>query len=260
MMPRAKKSFGQNWLVDASVVAKIVAAADIQTGEAVLEIGPGTGLLTRALVDAGANLTAIEADASLIPALSEQFGDTITLIQGDALQEAIVFEPFGYKLIANIPYYITSEIIRRFLTEVARPSRMVLMVQKEVADRMTALPGDLSLLGVVCQLYATCTRVTKVPAGAFVPIPKVDSAVVQLDVLDADNVWGIDPETVIGVAKRGFAQRRKQLKKNLSSHPEWNVEMLLSAFEEVGLAPTVRAQEVSIPQWVKLTHILLRTS
>jgi 16S rRNA (adenine1518-N6/adenine1519-N6)-dimethyltransferase len=254
MMPKAKKSFGQNWLVDQSVITKIIAASDIKTGEHVLEIGPGPGALTRALVGAGARLTAIEADAELVPALEQEFGEKIHLIQGDALQVSLegVFSDYGYKLIANIPYNITSDILRRYLTQLPRPSRLVLMVQKEVADRMTAQPGEMSFLSVMCQMYAECSRVTKVPAGAFRPIPKVDSAVVRLDIRpDVEHV-----ESVLRIVKAGFLSRRKQLHKNLSSAGVASSKEVKEALEEMGLDARSRAQELSIEMWQKLTHIL----
>ncbi len=136
-LPKAKKSFGQNFLVDTSAVKKIVQAADITKGERVLEIGPGTGNLTTALLEAGADLTAIEADKDLLPELQERFGDRLRLINDDALQTdlgTLGFKEGGYKLIANIPYNITSALLEKFLTVSPRPSRMVLMVQKEVGS------------------------------------------------------------------------------------------------------------------------------
>ncbi|MBI4256759.1 ribosomal RNA small subunit methyltransferase A [Candidatus Uhrbacteria bacterium] len=258
-MTRAKKSFGQNWLMDKTVVKKIVKAAQITPGETVLEVGPGTGVLTQALVDAGAHVIAVEADTSLIAPLRERFGDSIELIEGDVLSWG--FTPaqakacgYRYKLIANIPYNITSDLLRRFLTTDPKPSRMILMVQKEVADRITAVPPDMSLLSVMCQLYAKCKHVAKVPAGAFRPIPKVDSTVVQFEVFDSSS-WGIDPEDVIALVKRGFCSRRKQLHGNLKSFAH-NSEQIKQALKSLGLSPSARAQELSVENWIALTHIL----
>lgn len=253
-MPRAKKFFGQNWLVDETVVAKIIEAAEIVPGETVLEIGPGTGVLTQALVDAGARIIAVEADKSLIAPLRETFGDLIELIEGDALSLSYNLQPATYKLIANIPYNITSDVLRRFLTTDPKPSCMILMVQREVADRITAVPPNMSLLSVMCQLYAACRRVTKVPAGAFRPMPKVDSAIMRLDVFDS-SPWDVDPEEVIAIAKRGFASRRKQLHGNLKSLTH-DSEQIKQALESLGLPASARAQELFVENWVKLTHIL----
>lgn len=249
-MPRAKKSFSQNWLNDKSVIKKIIAAAEIQTGEAVLEIGPGTGLLTEALVEAGASVTAIEMDVSLIEPLQEKFGDRINLIEGDALAVADPLENISYKLIANIPYAITSDILYTFLTRTHKPTHLILMVQREVADRILAKPPKMSLLSVMCQMYATCSKVTNVPRGAFRPIPKVNSAVIMLETKDAG-----DAESTITLAKQGFSSRRKQLHKNLSALPEIDSEMVKTWLTELGLDPRVRAENLTVDDWVRLTHM-----
>ncbi len=264
MLPRAKKSYGQNFLVDQTAIAKIIQAAEIKKGEVVLEIGPGTGTLTKALVEAGAQVIAIEADTDLIPALQEQFGDRITLIHGDILTIDVA-RSLGfarddrgkgkYKLIANIPYNITSAVIERFLTTSLRPSRMILMVQKEVADRITATPPQMSLLSVVCQMYAQCKRVAVVKAGAFRPMPKVDSAIVQFDLCTPDPLQTSplvrgrvtpDPERVIALAKRGFASKRKQLKSNLG-------KQIVPILQKLGLDEKVRAENLTIKQWIDLS-------
>lgn len=293
MLPRAKKTFSQNWLVDETVVAKIVEAAQIQLGETVLEVGPGTGVLTQALVDAGARVIAVEADKSLIAPLRERFGDTIELIEGDILSrgfqkkdemrraggeqlpkrtkmygEAVraeaqadrFFLESPYKLIANIPYNITSDLLRHFLTTDHKPSRMILMVQREVADRITAVPPQMSLLSVVCQIYAQCTRVARVPAGAFRPIPNVDSAVVRLDLYDGSATGEMDPEEVIAVAKLGFSFPRKQLHGNLKGVRRMGSAAVKEALESLALSPTARAEALTVEQWIALTHILSHPS
>ena len=276
MIPRAKKSYGQNWLVDETVVAKIIAAAEIVPGETVLEIGPGTGVLTQALVDAGAKVTAIEADRDLVTALKERFGDSIKLILGDALSNSYHLPPTTYKLVSNIPYNITSDVLKKFLTTDPKPTRMVLMVQREVADRMTAVPPKMSLLSVVCQLYAHCEKIANVPAGAFRPIPKVDSAIVRLDRLpfviptgalssskgEAEGSLGVarddkHREQVISLAKAGFSARRKQLHHNLSTHLHLPTQSVKDALESIRLDPKIRAEGLTVHNWTKLTHILL---
>ena len=153
----------------------------------------------------------------------------------------------NFKLVANIPYNITSQLLERFLTTPPRPSRMVLMVQKEVADRITASPPNMSLLSVVCQLYAKCKRIAVVKAGAFRPIPKVDSAIVQLDVYHPKHplLNKLDPEQVIAVAKRGFVSRRKQLKSNLGPS-------VVSILESLNIDQKVRAESLTVENWIQI--------
>lgn len=258
MLPHAKKSFSQNWLVDETVVKKIVKAAEIEPGETIFEVGPGTGVLTKALVDAGARVVAVEADKSLIAPLREKFGDTIELIHGDALSlnDSVTQRLSHYKLIANIPYSITSDLLRHFLTTKHKPSRMILMVQKEVAERITAQPPQMSLLSVVCQIYAQCRRVAHVPASAFRPIPKVDSAVVRLDLHPASAFTQMDPEEVIAIAKLGFSSPRKQLHGNLKGVCRKGSVAVKEALISLGLPPTARAEVLSVENWIELTHIL----
>jgi 16S rRNA (adenine1518-N6/adenine1519-N6)-dimethyltransferase len=254
--PRAKKSFGQNFLQDASVVRKIIAAADIQAGETVLEIGPGTGVLTSALVEAGAKVVAVEADHDLISGLQERFGGRITLVEGDILNPPRSFElTETYKLVANIPYNITSPILEKFLSHEPRPSRMVLMVQKEVADRISAKPPQMSLLSIVCQIYAEVTKVCNVPAGAFRPAPKVDSAVVKLDVRPLGPA---DPESVIALAKIGFSHPRKQLHGNLAASGRGTSAEIKAALETIGLNPQIRAEGLTVGDWISLEARLPR--
>jgi 16S rRNA (adenine1518-N6/adenine1519-N6)-dimethyltransferase len=259
MLPRAKKSYGQNFLIDQSVVDKILVAADLKKGERVLEIGPGTGLLTQALVGSKAHVIAVELDHDLIEPLVKHFGDKIELIEGDILRiEKLPVEDRNYKLIANIPYNITSPIIEKFLTQSPRPSRMILMVQREVADRILAKPPQMSLLSVVCQLYADCTRVVNVKAGSFRPIPKVDSAVVQFDLKPSPHPFA---ERVITLAKVGFISRRKQLHHNLLPYlrnvkPETTTEEIKSLFTSIGHDPRVRAENLTLEDWVKLDQLI----
>lgn len=254
MFPRAKKSFGQNFLADPSVVGKIIAAAGIQPGERVLEIGPGTGVLTRGLLETKANVTAVEADADLIPALRETFpaldlreGDVLALREQDPTLGGTL-EEGKYILAANIPYNITSGILEEFLRVSPRPKRLVLMVQREVADRITAEPPQMSLLSVVCQTYAVAKKAFNVPAGAFRPIPKVDSAVIVLDLLPVAD----SPEPIIAFAKAGFSSPRKQLHKNLAQAGKKDSAEWKAALERLGVRPDIRAEGLTTGQWQKL--------
>ncbi len=245
-LPRAKKSYGQNFLQDQSVIQKIIAAAEIHPGENVLEIGPGTGVLTAALIEAGATVTAVEADHDLIAPLVERFSDRIRLVEGDILSVPKKELPGPrYKLVANIPYNITSAVIQKFLSEEPRPSRLVLMVQREVADRIVAKPPDMSLLSVVCQLYADVKKVVNVPRGAFRPMPKVGSAVVSFQVTGDPR----EVEPIIALAKAGFSSPRKQLHHNLAASGKISSEQAKIILSELGKDPRARAETLTIDDW-----------
>ena len=220
----AKKSLGQNFLVNQGVLARIIEAADIGPKDTVLEIGPGTGALTEHLVRTSARIIAIEKDRRLIEPLHERF-PTVELIEGDALKT----HPACDIIVANIPYYLTSRLIR-LITETWRPSRAVLMVQYEVARRMMAKSPDMNLLALSVQLYAEPKLVMRVSRGSFRPMPDVDSAVVRLDMRpEADRDLN---KRVMALAKRAFAQKRKQL--------------------HMGPRPSARPQELSVDDWKQL--------
>ena len=220
----AKKSLGQNFLVNQGVLARIIEAADIGPEDTVLEIGPGTGALTQHLINTGAHIIAIEKDRRLIEPLRERF-PTVELIEGDALKT----HPTSDVIVANIPYYLTSRLIR-LITEAWRPSRAILMVQYEVARRMMAKPPDMNLLALSVQLYAEPKLVMRVSRGSFRPVPEVDSAVVRLDMLP--DVDGDLNKRIMALAKLAFATKRKQLK--------------------FGPRPSARPQELSVEDWRKL--------
>ena len=284
----AKKSFGQHFLHDQSVIKKIIVAAEIKPGETVLEVGPGHGVLTQALVAAGAKVIAVEADRDLIPELQKRFGDKAEIVLSDILK--FDFERTGdptwspvllsskhwrphraastYKLVANLPYNIATAVIEKFLSAKHPPTVLVVMVQKEVADRMMAKPGDMSVLSVACQIYADLKRVTNVGPGAFNPPPKVDSTVVRLSLRAerSNPLFEIasspvasrkdtDKEAVIGLAKAGFRSRRKLLKKNLEG-AKWSKEAIKSAMDKACVDEMARAQELSVEQWVQLWYNL----
>jgi len=263
---RAKKSFGQHFLKDKSVVEKIVAAAEIQAGETVLEVGPGQGILTEALIEAGAKVIAVEADEDLIPGLKEKFGNAINLISDDIFSvdlNSIFNSP--YKIVSNLPYNISSVFLTHFLKTKPAPSRMVLMLQKEVVDRIVAKPPKMSLLSVVCQIYADCKKIAKVPRGAFQPMPKVESAVIQLDLIGSgvglrcaaeSNSAAFDPEQVISLAKAGFSSKRKQLRGNLAAVGKFSREEVSGALKKIEKDPQVRAEVLTVKDWINLAQEL----
>lgn len=264
MWPRAKKSYSQNFLKDRHVLGKIIEASEIQKGERVLEIGPGTGELTQALLDVGAQVLAVELDHDLIPLLIKRFGTSIDLVEGDIFDvissgisvqikiptKTINLEEGKYKIVANIPYAITSPILERFLSVSPRPSSLILTIQKEVADRIVAEPPDMSLLSVVCQLYAKCRRIAKVSKGAFVPVPKVDSSVMRFDLLGDHKPKQIEP--VVALAKQGFSARRKQLHHNLHGWQGITSVSTKEILAKMGLDPRVRAENLTPQQWMDL--------
>lgn len=256
---RADKKLGQNFLQDPFSLEAIAAAAEIQPTDTVLEIGPGLGSLTRYLAVAARQVVAVELDADLIPpleAVTKPY-DNIHIIHGDILKirpNELVNEP-GYLVVANIPYYITSAIIRHLLENEPKPRRIVLTVQKEVAERICAEPGDMSLLALSVQIYGKPHIVKRIPAGAFFPPPKVDSAVLVIDIHPAPRIQPELLDTFFKLIKAGFSQKRKTLRNSLSSGlhiPAAEVENLLSF---AGIDPMRRAETLSIEEWNTLCSL-----
>jgi len=251
----ADKSLGQHWLFDKSALGSICEAADLKKGEVVLEIGPGLGTLTHELLAAGAKVIAVELDKSLAVELQDKFaGADFELRLEDILKFDFSSLPAGYKIVANIPYYLTSHLLRIICETPNKPKRAVLLVQKEVAERVTADPGEMSLLAISVQTYATATLGEVVPAKLFSPPPKVDSRVLILDFYKNPLVG--DTDKFFRVVKAGFSQARKKLRSSLAgglhiTPPEAD-KLLLS----VDIDPSRRAQTMSIEDWQKLcVHI-----
>ena len=253
MKIKAKKSFSQNWLKDEKVIEQMIEVAAIKKGEKVLEIGSGKGVLTQALIKAGAVVTAVEVDLELVDFLQREFGKKIKLIADDILTvdlAEIGLENRQYKIVANLPYHITSAILEKFLTTTVQPKQMVLMVQKEVAERIVAKPPQMSLLSVVCQIYAQVQKVIDVPAESFNPKPKVDSAVVLFDLKKQSQDFNL--EKVIKLAKIGFLNKRKQLQRNLVSAGLGESKEIKSILQELNLNPQERAENLLIEDWIAL--------
>ncbi len=256
---RPKKSLGQNFLADSRYVADIVGAADLSGEDVVLEIGPGTGILTRALAADAGHVIAVELDGRLIEPLQNAFVEQphVQIVHADILDldpPAVARKatpdgiPLRYKVVANLPYYITSAVLRHLLEANPSPSRIVVMVQWEVAQRICAEPGDLSLLAVSVQYYARPRLVVRVPAHAFSPQPKVDSAVLCLDVRD---VPAVDAGTVdfFAVVRAGFSQKRKQLLNSLAAGLHQSKQEIRAALEQVDIDPTRRAETLALHEW-----------
>ena len=250
----AKKSLGQNFLVDRRIVSRIIAAAELSSNDAVLEIGPGRGSLTRPLAERGASLTAIELDDDLAAALSDEFAaqPQVHIVHADAREvdiPSLVPQDTPYKLIANLPYYAAQPIIRRFLEAQHKPTLMVVMVQREVARNMTAAPGDMSLLSVATQLYGKPRIVSSVPPRAFRPAPKVTSAIVRIDVIPEPALPIDSIDAFFTLARAGFSAPRKQIHNCLQqglSISRTEAEAMLS---DALIDPRRRPQTLSLDDW-----------
>jgi 16S rRNA (adenine1518-N6/adenine1519-N6)-dimethyltransferase len=252
-----KKSLGQNFLVDDAALERIVDAAEILPESSVLEVGPGLGSLTRYLAQSARRVVAVELDANLIPALQEALrGFTnVEIIHGDMLKldPAQIMREDGYLVVANIPYYITSNLIRHLLEGKARPSRLVLTIQREVAERITAKPGDMSLLALSVQVYGKPAVVARIPAGSFYPAPDVDSSAVRIDLFPEPVIPLEALEDFFRLAKSGFGQKRKTLRNSLGAGLSWSGEQTAQMLQAAGIDPQRRAETLSLEEWRVLT-------
>ena len=271
---KPKKSFGQNFLTSTAARAAIVGAGHIQTGESILEIGPGKGFLTEALLLAGAQVTAVELDLELVSFLKEKFNTEsfkqIQILHADILKYDISALPDKYKLIANIPYYITGAIIERFLSATHKPSLMVVLVQREVAERIVARDSKESILSIAVKVYGEPQIVTRVSAGSFYPKPKVDSAVLSIaninnDFFDSFTDSQRAEQLFFKILKGGFQYKRKYLISNLikilnnmlsnetlTIDPAKTVQIqniLIQTLKDIGLDERARAENVTIEGW-----------
>ncbi len=253
---RAKKGLGQHFLIDKEVLGRIIAAAELASADLVLEVGPGLGALTEELARRAGQVIAIEVDSRLISPLEQKLArlPNVTIINADVLgvNPAYLAGDRPYKVVANLPYYIASPVLRHFLEASAKPSRMVVMLQKEVARNIAAPQGGMSLLSVAVQFYGKPSLVSYVPARSFYPIPKVDSAILSIEVYERPQVEVADIGFFFRVVRAGFSAPRKQLRnamaQGLSLSPGQAVEILLQA----GASPKRRAETLSIAEWAKV--------
>jgi len=265
-MINPKKSLGQNFIRDEKIIAKIIQAADLKPDNFVIEIGPGNGILTEELSKAAGKVLAIEIDKSLISALQKKFSQNkkVEIINEDILkinlsQLATNYQlpTTNYKVVANIPYYITSPIIRLFLETETPPQEMILMVQKEVAERIVAKPGKMSILALSVQYYAMAQVLFPVPAKAFFPVPKVDSAVIKIVPSQQSSVHSQgEAKEFFRVVRAGFSAKRKTLANNLANSFHLDKKTIENKLNSLGLTPLTRAQELSLKDWKKLTESL----
>jgi 16S rRNA (adenine1518-N6/adenine1519-N6)-dimethyltransferase len=257
---RARHGLSQNFLADPDVLDAILAEADPARGRLVLEIGPGLGLLTAGLLDAGAMVTAVELDHGLAAFLDERFAgvDALRLIEGDALDQDLthLIEP-PYDVVANLPYHITSPILHALLGAPPRPTRLVLMVQREVAERIAAPPGKMSYLSVFVQYHARVRIAFLVPAAAFEPEPAVESAVIVVEPYDADD--RLDPaaeDDLWRLVQAAFRERRKMIHNVLARQLPLDAGRVTAALETAGIAPDRRPQTLAVGEWLALHDAL----
>ncbi len=249
---------GQHFLTSRAALGKIVEAAQLTKADVILEIGPGKGPLTEALLATGAHVVAIEKDERLARELTQKFSgnNRIRILEGDIRD----FDPAGelpetYIIVANIPYYITGLIIRQFLTTEKQPSRMVLLTQKEVAERIARSPKE-SLLSLSVKAYGEPNIIARVPRGAFNPPPTVDSAILRIDNISRKHFESAhgNEETFFNVLHAGFAQKRKMLLPNLAK--KYDRDNVTIAFQRLGVSSNARAEDIGIDTWLTLSRLL----
>lgn len=255
---RLKKGLGQNFLADPVHLDRIVAAAELTPDDVVLEIGPGVGTLTLRLAQQAGRVVAVELDGALLPVLAEMLAgqSNVTVVQGDILQldPAALVDGQRYKVVANLPYYITSAAIRHLLTATQPPDLVVLTVQREVAQRIVARPPDMSLLAVSVQYYAEPQMVARIPAGAFYPPPKVDSAIIRLRRWQTPPVDAPSDDLFFAVVKAGFGQRRKQLRNSLGSGLGIGGDAADRLLAAAGVDPKRRAETLTLDEWAAIAR------
>jgi 16S rRNA (adenine1518-N6/adenine1519-N6)-dimethyltransferase len=270
---RARHALSQNFLADVEVLEAILAEADPDAGRRVLEIGPGLGILTEGLLGAGAAVTAVELDRGLAAHLRDRFSEVIALadaagpdapgslrlIEGDALDQDLThLVPSPYDVVANLPYHITSPILHRLLGQAPRPARLILMVQREVAERIAAPPGAMSYLSVFVQYHARVRIAFRVPATAFEPEPAVESAVLALEPFaDDDRLPDAEAEDQLWrLVQAAFRERRKMLHNVLARQLPVSGESVAAALDRAGIAPDRRPQTLAVGEWLALLDAL----
>jgi len=255
---RPNKAFGQNFLVDRSVLQRIIGAAEINADDQVLELGAGTGVLTRELAKHARRVVAVELERDMLSLLAEttRHFANVELVERNMLyvDPAEVFGSEAYKLVANLPYYITAPTFRHFLESTNPPRLLVVMVQYEVAQRIVAEPGDLSLLGVSVQFYGKPEIIAHVPARAFYPAPKVDSAILRIDLKDEVPLTSNQRDSFFRLVQAGFSERRKQLHNSLAHGLHRKDAVVQAWLSAASIDPARRAETLSIEEWLQLWH------
>jgi 16S rRNA (adenine1518-N6/adenine1519-N6)-dimethyltransferase len=256
---KPSRGLGQNFLSDNNILDRIVTLAEVTEDDEVLEIGPGLGSLTRHLALSARKVSAVEIDKKIFALLPEILKDyqNIHLICGDILEQDpgnLGLQP-GYLVVANIPYYITSAVIRHLLEASVKPARIVLTVQREVAQRICALAGDMNLLALSVQVYGKPQVVMQIPSGAFYPPPKVDSAVVRIDLYPQPYIPLEHLELFFALCKAGFGQKRKTLRNSLSHGLKLSAQEVEERLMNAGIDPGRRAETLSLDEWKNVVNI-----
>ena len=257
MAQQNNKSLGQHWLRDRETLAHIADCAELNSSDTVLEIGPGLGTLTCEILRKAGRVVAVEFDGELARKLPGQFpGTKLEVITGDILKFDLSTMPTDYKVVANVPYYITSKIVQTLMTDANKPSIAVLLVQKEVAQRLAAKPGQMSILAISAQLFADVTLGDKVPAALFTPPPKVDSQVVILKTRQTPFLTDVNEADFFRVVKAGFSAKRKKLRSSLSGGLKMSKPEVEAILGQVGISPDSRAETLDLDSWVRLARIV----
>ena len=261
---KPKKSLGQHFLVDEAVLEHILSAAELGPGDIVVEVGPGLGILTEGLAKQRARVIAVELDSKLVALLKKRLAafpdvkivhaDILKITPQRLLQNNLPASELvrGYKVIANLPYYITSPVLRHFLEGESRPSEMVVMVQKEVGEAIAATPGKMSLLSVKTQFYSKPAIISYVPAASFYPPPKVDSVILRMDVYSRPPIEISDVAGFFDIVMHGFSAPRKQLRNSLAHSLGMPPGQVVSLLEKDGIEGKRRAETLSLEEWRKL--------
>ncbi|PJF22154.1 MAG: 16S rRNA (adenine(1518)-N(6)/adenine(1519)-N(6))-dimethyltransferase RsmA [Phototrophicales bacterium] len=253
-----KKSLGQNFLHDPNTLEKIVTTAELMPDDTVVEIGPGTGALTKVLAQQARHVFSVEIDERMRPILESELSaySNVYLVFEDILKVDVLklVGARDFVVVANVPYYITSAILRHLLDAHRRPRRLVLTIQHEVAERIIAQPGNLNLLAISVQFYGQAEIVTRLKPGVFWPRPDVDSAVIRIDTFDAPPVDVPNTDIFFRVVKAGFSQKRKQLKNALSGGLGIKTKLAGELLDSAGIDPTRRAETLTLEEWASLSH------
>ena len=258
-MSGPKKSLGQHWLRDRQVLAHIADCAEVKKSDTVLEIGPGLGTLTSELLRRSRQVTAVEFDSELARKLPAQFpGKNLQVINSDILSFDLSGMPVGYKVVANVPYYITSKIVQLLMTAENKPAVAVLLIQKEVAERLAAKPGDMSILAVSAQIFADVSLGDVVPAELFTPPPKVDSQVVILKTRQQSVLGDVSEKEFFRVVKAGFSAKRKKLRSSLAGGLGVSKDDAVRYLESSDIDSDKRAEDLSINDWMNLTKVIAK--